>query len=407
MAAKNKAVLIDRDGTIARKVDGYAEGYQLLPTVAAGIRLFNDHDIKVIMLTGLQPISENTHDEPPFADIHNSLFSEIALDNARIDSVCHYPYLHDGEFAGRIHTLGGLERTLLDWEIDTSASYFIGDTFRDMEIAGSIGCGAVIVPSNLSEIELLSDRKICGRNIDFISRDFISASRWVLANTLPMADVSIIIPARNEEHNLPHIFPYLPRSAEIILVDGHSTDNTVKVARGLRSDVVILTQEGAGKGNALKMGFNRATREFVITFDADGSFRPGEVYRLIQKLRDGYDLVKGSRFMLGGGTLDMPRNRVIGNWGLTTVANLLYGSHYSDLVYGFHAFRREALKKVMLRSDGFEMDAELYLRASKAGLNITELPSFENRRLYGVSRLNSIRDGSRILKTILRERFRE
>jgi hypothetical protein len=103
----------------------------------------------------------------------------------------------------------------------------------------------------------------------------------------------------------------------------------------------------------------------------------------------------------------MPLNRIVGNWGLTTVANILYASHYSDLVYGFHAFRRDALKKVMLRSDGFEMDAELYLRASRAKLRITELPSFENKRLYGTSNLNSIRDGSRILKTIVRERFRD
>jgi len=287
-----------------------------------------------------------------------------------------------------------------------AASYFIGDTYSDMEVASSIGCRGVMVPNYLPELESLFDRNIYSKNIDFVSRDFLSASRWILANTLPMADVSIVIATKDEEHNLPHFLPYLPRSAEIVLVDGNSTDNTLKIARGLRPDVVILTQEGKGKGNALKMGFSRATREFIITYDADGSFRPSEVYRLIQKLREGYDLVKGSRFMPGGGTADMPRNRVIGNWGLTTVANILYRGHYSDLVYGFHAFRRDALNKIMLRSDGFEMDAELYLRAARARLKIAEIPSFENKRIYGASRLNSIRDGSRILKTILRERFR-
>jgi glycosyltransferase involved in cell wall biosynthesis len=222
-----------------------------------------------------------------------------------------------------------------------------------------------------------------------------------------MSDVSIIIPTRNEEHNLPLILPYLPHSAEIIVVDGHSNDNTVKIARGLRPDAVILHQQGHGKGNALKMGFHHVSREFIITFDADGSFQPTEVYKLIQKLREGYDLVKGSRFLPGGGTLDMPLNRIVGNWVLTATANVLYGSHYSDLVYGFHAFHRDALKKLMLHSDGFEMDAELYLRASRAKLKIAELPSFENKRVYGKSNLNSIRDGSRILKTIIRERFRD
>jgi glycosyltransferase involved in cell wall biosynthesis len=303
--------------------------------------------------------------------------------------------------------LNSLEQTLYDWNIDKSVSFFIGDTYEDMEIASGIGCGGVIVPGDLPELELLSGRKVSGNNIDFVSRDFISASRWVLANSLPMSDVSIIIPAKNEEHNLPHILPYLPASSEIILVDGRSTDNTVKITRGLRPDAVVLNQESNGKGNALKMGFNRATREYLITFDADGSFSPCEVYRLMRKLREGYDMVKGSRFMSGGGTMDMPINRIVGNHALTALANVLYGSHYSDLVYGFHAFRRDGLKSLLLQSEGFEMDAELYLRASRMGLRVAELPSFESRRLYGRSRLNSIQDGGRIFRTILRERFRE
>ena len=404
IASQNKAVLIDRDCTISQKVDGYRESFQLLPTVTAGIKLFNEHDIKVIMITDQPQFDETKEDEDASPD---KLLTDIAQGNAHIDRVCYYPNLPRTASSSRVHLPGGLEQTLLNWKIDKTASYFIGDTYKDMETASRIGCGGVMVPGNLPELELLFDRNISGKNIDFVSRDFISASRWVLANTLPMADVSIIIPTKNEEHNLPHIFPYLPRSSEIILVDGHSTDNTIKVAKGLRRDALILMQEGTGKGNALKMGFDHATKEFVITFDADGSFRPSEVYRLIQELRDGYDLVKGSRFLPGGGTLDMPRNRVIGNRGLTAIANLVYGSHYSDLVYGFHAFRRDALKKIMLRSEGFEMDAELYLRASRAGLKIAELPSFENRRIYGISQLNSLRDGRRILKTIMRERFRE
>lgn len=404
MATNNKAVLIDRDGTILKQTSPYSqdERMELLPTVAAGIRLFNEHDFKVIMVTGQQRLCGDSSSDDIATNNLNKLFSNISLYSAHIDGVCRYPQQDDGILDNTV-----LQQTLADWKIDAGASYFIGDTFTDMEIAGTIGCGSVIVPNNLPELELLFDSNMYGKNINFASKDFLSASRWVLANTLPMSDVSIIIPTKNEEHNLPLIFPYLPRSAEIILVDGHSTDNTVKVAQGLRRDVIVLMQEGKGKGNALKMGFNHASREFVITFDADGSFQPGEVYRLIRKLRSGYDLVKGSRFLPGGGTLDMPANRIIGNWGLTTVANVLYGSHYSDLVYGFHAFRRDALKTLMLHSDGFEMDTELYLRASRAGLEIAELPSFENRRLFGVSQLNSIKDGGRILKTILRERFRD
>ncbi len=394
----SNTVLIDKNSAVIQKTgNGYVD-FELLPTVSAGIRLFNEHNFNVIMLDGEQIYNTHEGAECIFSG-EKSL--ELTLGDARINGI----YRYNGACANGCRSV--LEQTLLDNGIDSAGSYFIGDSFKDMKIARGIGCNAIIVPSKLPELELLSNNRTFNKHIDFVSRDFVSASRWILANALPMSDVSIIIPTRNEEHNLPLILPYLPRSAEIVVVDGHSEDNTVKIARGLRPDAVILHQKGSGKGNALKMGFHHATREFIITFDADGSFRPSEVYKLIQKLREGYDLVKGSRFMPGGGTLDMPLNRILGNWGLTTTANTLYGSRYSDLVYGLHAFRRNALKKLMLRSDGFEMDAELYLRASRAKLRIAELPSFENKRVYGTSHLNSIRDGSRILKTILRERFRD
>ena len=269
MGFLHKAVLIDRDGTMARN-SGDDGGFQLLPTVTAGIKLFNENDIKVIMVVGLQPVSENPLDKRAFADIQASIFSEIALGNAHIDSVCEYPYLNNSILTTQARILSGLEQTLLAWNIDTTASYFIGDTYKDMELATTIGCGGVMVPNQLPELESLFDRKIFSKNIDFVSRDFISAARWILANTLPMADVSIVIPTKNEEHNLPHFLPYLPMSAEIVLVDGHSTDNTLNIARGLRRDVVILTQEGKGKGNALKMGFSQATRDFIIIFSTCG-----------------------------------------------------------------------------------------------------------------------------------------
>jgi histidinol phosphatase-like enzyme len=284
----NSTVLINKDSAVIQKTgNGYID-FELLPTVSAGIRLFNEHNFNVIMLDGEQRYNSQEETEWIFPG-EKSL--ELTLGDARINGIYHY----NDTAASGCRSL--LEQTLFDNGINTADLYFIGDSFKDMKIAHSIGCNAVIVPSKLPELELLSNRKFYSEHIDFVSRDFVSASRWILANTLPMSDVSIIIPTRNEEHNLPLILPYLPRSAEIVVVDGHSEDNTVKIARGLRPDAVILHQKGRGKGNALKMGFHHATREFIITFDADGSFRPSEVYKLIQKLREGYDLVKGSRFM--------------------------------------------------------------------------------------------------------------
>jgi histidinol phosphatase-like enzyme len=396
------AALIDRDGTIIKLPDtsGRDSYFELLPTVAEGISLLNQNGIKVVLMVSPGHPSDGL---PAESAPVQTLVAELAKKNAHVDDVLYYPA--ETIINSLVNPIGSfrLQETLEKHKIDMSASYFVGDTFQDIETAGGLGCSRIIVPGRLPELELLFNGKHDSRNIDFASRDFISASRWILANALQMNDVSIIIPTKNEEHNLPLILPFLPKSAEIIMVDGGSTDNTVKVAQSLRRDSIIIKQRGTGKGNALKEGFDQASRDFIITYDADGSFRPGEVYKLIEKLRAGFDLVKGSRFIPGGSSLDMPPIRVAGNWVLTRLANVLYGSTYTDLVYGLHAIRRSAMNQILLHSEGFEMDAELYLRASRMGLKIAEIPSNENCRIYGKGKLNSFRDGTRILITILRE----
>ena len=100
-------------------------------------------------------------------------------------------------------------------------------------------------------------------------------------------DVTFIIPTKNEERNLPHVLPMIPSEAEVILVDGHSTDNTIDVARMLRHDIRVFYQTGRGKGDAMRYGFSLATRDIVITYDADGSFSHKEIARFVSPLREG------------------------------------------------------------------------------------------------------------------------
>lgn len=405
---ENGAVFLDRDGTLVRNVP-YCHSVTdmvLLPGVAAGLRMLNANGLKTILVTNQSGIARGYLDEAGLSHIHDHMQEMLKHENAFLDAIYHCPHHPDDNCHCRKPNTGMIERAVIEHGIDTSRSYFIGDLYSDMQTANRAGCKAVIVPAAEPETSLLHGCITDHCHIDYVAWNFTQAASWVLANHVPMRDVSIVIPTRNEEHNLPHVLPYIPFSAEIIIVDGHSTDNTVDVARKLRPDARIVMQHGSGKGDALKQGFRQAGGEFVITFDADGSFMPAEVYKFLNPLRDGYDLVKGSRFMDGGGTNDMPRLRRFGNWGLTRVANCVYGSHYTDLVYGFHAFRRRALEKLNLYSDGFSLDAELYLKAAKAGLKVKEIPSFEESRIYGTGKLNSLRDGSRILNTIIRERFR-
>ena len=220
------------------------------------------------------------------------------------------------------------------------------------------------------------------------------------------ASVSLVIPARNEAPNLPWLFSRIPDIVdEVILVDGRSTDGTIEVARRLRPDVVVVPDQARGKGAALRAGFAAATGDYVVMIDADGSMDPLEIHRFVAALDEEFDVVKGSRFLPGGGSSDITRVRRLGNGALREVVNGLYGVAYTDLCYGFFAFRRPCLADLDLVADGFEIESEIVVRAARSRMRVAEVASYESDRRYGVSNLRTVRDGVRILRTVVRRRF--
>ena len=228
--------------------------------------------------------------------------------------------------------------------------------------------------------------------------------RLVRASARPR--VSVIIPALNEADNLAHVLPFLPDLIdEVILVDGHSTDRTIAVARELRPDVRVVTQTHRGKGNALACGFAVATGDIIVMLDADGSTDPNEIPLFISGLLAGADFVKGSRYMEGGGSHDLTRIRRYGNTFLTGTVNALFGVRYTDLCYGYIAFWRRCLPQLTVDCTGFEVETLLTVRAARASLEVTEVPSVEHNRNSGESNLRPVRDGLRVLRTIMRERI--
>jgi glycosyltransferase involved in cell wall biosynthesis len=231
--------------------------------------------------------------------------------------------------------------------------------------------------------------------------------------------VSVVIPTLNEARNLPHVFATMPADVhEVILVDGHSVDGTVATAQQLWPGVRIVKQTRKGKGNALACGFAAATGDIIAMVDADGSADPGEIPRFVQALTDGADFAKGSRFAQGGGSSDITRFRRLGNRVLVTSVNMVYGTKYTDLCYGYHAFWRHVIPVIRLDpvsvsapghdgrlwGDGFEVETLVNIRVAQAGLVVSEVPSSGSPREHGVSNLNSFSDGMRVLRMILAER---
>jgi glycosyltransferase involved in cell wall biosynthesis len=238
------------------------------------------------------------------------------------------------------------------------------------------------------------------------------------SSDIPWPKVTVVIPALNEARNLPHVFSLLPPALhEVIIVDGHSTDDTIAVARRLRPDARIITQSRSGKGNALACGFAAATGDIIAMVDADGSADPAEIPKFVTALLDGADFAKGTRFTAGGGSSDITRLRRLGNWALSSMVNILCGTRYTDLCYGYNAFWRRYVPVFGLDAesaipagggrlwgDGFEVETLINIRIAQAGLDITEVPSYEHERIHGVSNLNAFSDGLRVLRTIIVER---
>ncbi|QCT39049.1 glycosyltransferase family 2 protein [Arachnia propionica] len=232
--------------------------------------------------------------------------------------------------------------------------------------------------------------------------------------------VSVIVPTKDEARNLEVLLPDMPDVHEVVLVDAGSRDGTVDVARRHLSNLQVINQTRTGKGNALVCGMQAATGDIVVTLDADGSADPCEIPAFVDALVKGADFAKGSRYMTGGGSVDLTRLRSAGNWGLNVLSNLSLGTKFTDLCYGYNAFWKDIVPALRLPDpdlpqpadgsrlwgDGFEIETLITVRVAQAGLAVTEVPSFELNRIHGESNLRTFADGQRVLRTIATETAR-
>ncbi len=215
--------------------------------------------------------------------------------------------------------------------------------------------------------------------------------------------VTVVIPARNEAANLPALLRSVPAVYELILVDGHSVDGSIEIARRVRPEIRVLRQHSRGKGGAMCEGLSAATGDVTVFIDADGSNETDEVERFVSALVQGADLAKGSRFLQRGGSQDITGIRRLGNAAIRTWVNRWYGTRFTDVAYGFNALWTHHRDVLQLDCTGFEIETLLNIRAARARLEIQEVPSFEGRRAIGHTNLHAVRDGIRIAAVLIRE----
>jgi hypothetical protein len=252
-----------------------------------------------------------------------------------------------------------------------------------------------VMPSRVGGVPLIEVEALAARSTPYGGPDRRRSRRTL---------VSVVVPAMNEGMNIGHVLECLPENLhEVILVDGNSKDDTIEAARRAYPSIRVMSQSGRGKGDAFRTGFAAVTGNLVVMLDADGSADPAEIPRFVEALEAGADFAKGSRYLEGGGSADITVLRRLGNTCLSGTANLLHGTHFTDLCYGYNAFWARCLPFIALDVPGFEVETLINLRIASAGMKITEVPSYEAERISGVSNLKTFRDGFRVLGTILSE----
>ncbi len=223
-----------------------------------------------------------------------------------------------------------------------------------------------------------------------------------------MPEVSVVMPCLNEELTLPicirkanETIQKLGLDAEVVVADNGSTDRSVEIAESLGARVVH--QPLKGYGNAYMAGFNGARGRYIVMGDSDDSYDFTDIGRFIEPLRQGYDFVMGTRLK---GKIEpgaMPfLHRWLGNPVLTFILNMLFRTGISDSHCGMRAFTKDAYERMHLRTTGMEFASEMVIKASKAGLRITEIPiTLHKDKRDRPPHLRTWRDGWRHLRFML------
>jgi glycosyltransferase involved in cell wall biosynthesis len=205
--------------------------------------------------------------------------------------------------------------------------------------------------------------------------------------------VSIVIPTKNEAEGLARILKSIKKYAsEIIVVDGHSNDGSKKIA--LENGAKFILDHKKGRGDAVRIGLKRAENEIVVLFDADGSHKATDIPKLVLPILAGKtDIVIGSRRTGGSFDLNMSFAGILRSGGadfLAYMVNKKFGTRLSDVLYSFRAIRKSSVKNLDLKANDFCIEQEMVVKALKNSIKLLEIPSRENARGWGKSKLKTI-----------------
>ena len=215
-------------------------------------------------------------------------------------------------------------------------------------------------------------------------------------------DVCVLVPTLNEAETISDIVKsFVSAGYRVLVIDGHSTDDTRKLAKEAGAEVIVQT--GKGKGQAVQQAFAAIEDEYLVMIDGDGTYLPEEIDTMLEPVLAGQaDHVIGDRlanFSSGAFT----KLNLIGNKIINRMFGFIYGGLLKDILSGYRAFNKNAYKWIELDATGFEVETEITVECVKKDLRIVEVPiTYLPRRKGAETKLNPVMDGARIGMTIFK-----
>lgn len=217
--------------------------------------------------------------------------------------------------------------------------------------------------------------------------------------------ITVIIPCYNEEITIKSVIDdfkeHLPE-AKIVVYDNNSTDKTSQIAK--ECGVVLKKEFRQGKGNVIRSAFREIDSDIYIMVDGDNTYPAKHAKELLEPiLNDEADIVIGDRHSTGAYAKENKRSlHGFGNNLVKTLINKLFSSDLKDIMSGYRVMNRRFVKNIPVTSDGFEIETEMTLHTLDKKFRIKEIPiEYRDRPEGSFSKLNTLKDGFRVLKTIL------
>jgi glycosyltransferase involved in cell wall biosynthesis len=220
-----------------------------------------------------------------------------------------------------------------------------------------------------------------------------------------MKNLTLVIPAKNEEYSLPEVLKELEKfNLKIIVVIENSDIETFNAIKSF--NIEIIYQSGKGYGDAIIEGINNVKTDYLCIFNADGSFDPKHLKQMLNVCENNLDFVFASRYLIGGGSDDDTFLTKLGNYIFTKIGKIFFLINITDILYTYLLGKTNSFKKLNLTSKDFCLCVELPIKANRNNMNFIDIPSCERRRIAGVKKVNEFKDGLKILFYMIKSFFK-